>query len=352
MHIRLFCAIHLRYILDSHLEEIIRLEPAQRLYKLARLCIFYDISPEAIWQLFHKEYWPVPLFQKGGNILFTHWADLSDKSICLPPELIRIELGQIANSVFLSHKEYGGFLKKWIGEPCLALFATDEVQSISINTIRAFFRLLLGITHQFTSIHFLNSPWEGNPPLLQLVCEPIEIPEYNSEELNILLDKSSKTFRSLEKTEKIVLIRLLKNFFGSCPRTATFPDPFKKSYAYEDVVLNTEHPGVDLLFRILSGILLSTRLKNFKPDTLGQLRDIARRAISGIPDRFHSSERYYSSWALILHSLGEIVTRFGICSEDVSTPIPKFDEFIPNSLDFVDIKLHFTKDIKEFGQIL
>lgn len=344
---------HLRHVLDLHLEELIRLEPAQRLYKLARLCIFYDISPESIWQLFPKEYWPIPLLHNAGNILFTNWEDLSDKSICLPPELIRIELGHIANSVFLNHKEYDGFLKKWVGEPCLALFATDPIASISLIAIRAFSRLLLGNTHQFTSIHFLNPPWKGNPPLLQHVFEPIEIPEYNSEEINSLLDKSSKSLRLLEKTEKIVLMHHLKDFFSSCPKIATFPAPFAKSYAYEDIMLNTEHPGVELLFRILSKILLSTRLKEFKPDTLGQLQDIAKRAISGIPDKFHSSQEYYSSWALSLRSLGEIATRFGICSGDISTLIPDFSQFIPNSLEFLDIKLNYsTKDINEFGQIL
>ncbi len=343
---------HLRHILDLHSEELISLEPAERLYKLARLSVFYNIAPEAIWQLFPKEHWPIPLLHKAGNISFTHWEDLTDKSICLPPQLIRIELGHIANNVFLSHEEYDGFLKKWLGEPCLALFATDPIKSISVNAIRVFSRLLLGATHQFTSIHFLNPPWEGNPPLLQFVFEPIKIPEYNSEEINSLLDKSSKSLLSLEKTEKIVLMHHLKDFFGSCPRISFFPEPFEKSYAYEDIVLNIEHPGVDLLFRILSKILLSTRLKEFKPDTLGQLRDTAKRAISEIPDRFHSSEKYYSSWALSLRSLGEIATRFGIFPGDVSNLIPDFSQFIPNSLEFLDIKLHYTKDINEFGQIL
>ncbi len=344
---------HLRHVLDLHLEELIRLEPAQRLYKLARFCTFYDISPESIWQLFPKEYWPIPLLHNAGNILFTNWEDLSDKSICLPPELIRIELGYIANSVFFSHKEYDGFLKKWVGKPCLAFFATDPIESLSLYSIRAFSRLLIGNTHQFTSVHFLNPPWEGNPPLLQYVYDPIEIPEYNSEEINSILDKSSKSIRLLEKTEKIVLMHHLKGYFGSCPRIATFPKPFEKSYAYEDNVLNIEHPGVELLFCILSKILLSTRLKEFKPDTIGQLRDIAKGAISGIPNRFHSSERYYSSWALSLRSLGEIATRFGICSGDISTLIPDFSQFIPNSLEFLDIKLkYYTKDINEFGQIL
>ena len=344
---------HLRHILDTHSEALIRLEPAELLFKLARLSVFYNISPEAIWQLFPKEYWPIPLLNHAANLLFTNWEDLSDKSICLPPELIRIELGDIANSVFLNHEEYDGFLKKWVGEPCLALFSTDHIQSISINAIRAFFRLLLGNTHQFTSIHFLTPPWEGNPPLLQLVFEPIKIPEYNSEEINSLLDKSIKSLRLLEKTEKIVLRHHLKDFFGNCPRIATFPKPFDKSYAYENIVLNTQHPAVELLFRILSKILLSTRLKQFKPDTLGQLRDIAQRAISGIPDRFHSSKRYYSSWSLSLRSLGEIATRLGIFSGDISTLIPDFSQFIPNSLEFLDIKLRYsTKEINEFGQIL
>ena len=118
-------------------------------------------------------------------------------------------------------------------------------------------------------------------------------------------------------------------------------------------MLNTEHPGVELLFRILSKILLSTRLKELKPDTLGQLRDTANRAISGIPDRFNSSEKHYSSWALSLRNLGEIATRFGICSGDISTLIPDFSQFIPNSLEYLDIKLHYhIKGINEFGQIL
>jgi len=344
---------HLDHVLDLHLEELTRLEPAERLYRLARLCIFYDISPEAIWQHFPKEYWPIPLLDDTGNILFTNWEDLSDKSICLPPEIIRIELGHIANGVFLNHKEYDGFLKKWVGEPCLALFATDPIESISVEAIRAFFSLLLGNTHQFTSIHFLNPPWEDNPPLLQLVFEPIGIPEYNREEINSLLDKSSKSLRSLDAPEKVVLTHHLADFFRRCPRIATFPRPFEKSYAYEDSVLNTEHPGVDLLFRILSKILLSTRLKEFKPDTLGQLRDIAKRAISEIPDRYNHSKKHYSSWALSLRNLGEIATRLGICSGDVSTLVPEFSQFIPNSLEFLDIKLRYsTKDINEFGQIL
>ncbi len=343
---------HLRHVLDLHLEELTRLQPAERLYRLARLCIFYDISPESIWQHFPKECWPVPLLGKAGNISFTNWQDLSDKSICLPPELIRIELGHIANGVFLNHKEYDGFLKKWVGEPCLALFATDPIESISVNAIRAFFRLLLGNTHQFTSVHFLNPPWKGNPPILQVVFEPIEIPEYNPEEINGLLDKSSKGLRLLEKTEKILLMGHLTKFFGSCPRIAAFPEPFEKSYAYEDSVLNTDHPGVELLFRILSKILLSTRLKEFKPDTLGQLRDIAKTAIDKIPDRFHNSPEHYDSWALSLGSLGEIATRFRIYDGDISTLIPDFNQFIPGSLDYLDIKLRFTKNINEFGQIL
>jgi hypothetical protein len=343
---------HLRHILDKHLEELIRLEPADRLLKLARLSVFYNIAPEAIWQLFPKEYWPIPLLQDSGKIFFANWEDLSDKSIRLPPELIRIELGRIANSFFINHEEYNGFLEKWVGEPCLALFASDLVRSVSLNAIRVFSRILLGNTHQFTSVHFLKPPWKGDPPLLQLVFEPIEIPEYHSEEINSLLDKSNKGLRLLEKTERRLLTHHLGHFFSKCPRIAAFPEPFDKSYAYEDSVLNTEHPGVELLFHILSKILLSTRLKEFKPDTLGQLRDIAKTAIDKIPDRFHYSEESYSSWALSLRSLGEIAKHSGICSEDVSALIPDFNEFIPGSLGFLDIKLKYTKYINEFGQIL
>lgn len=343
---------HLRHALDLHLEELIRVQPAERLYRLARLCIFYDISPESIWQRFPKECWPVPLLDKAGKVLFTNWQDLSDKSICLPPELIRVELGHIANGVFLGHKEYDGFLKKWVGEPCLALFATDPIESISVSAIRLFSRLLLGNTHQFTSVHFLNPPWKGDPPLLQLVFEPIEIPEYNSEEINGLLDKCSKGLSSLERTERILLVHHLKDFFRSCPRIAAFPKPFDKSYAYEDGLLNTKHPGVELLFRILAKILLSTRLKELQPDALGQLGDIAKTAIDKIPDRFHNSPGYYDSWTLSLGSLGEIAKRSGICSGDLSALVPDLKEFIPGSLDYLDIKLKFTKNIREFGQVL
>lgn len=343
---------HLHHILDLHLEELIHLEPAQRLYKLARLCLFYNISPESIWQLFPKEYWPIPLLHNAGTISFTHWEDLAGKSICLPPAILRREIADIANSVFRTHEEYNGVLKKWVGEPCLALFYPERLNSISVRAILGFFRLLLDITHHFTSIHFLNPPWEGNPPLLQPVYEPIEIPEYNSEELNILLDKSSKSLRSLEKTEKIVLMRHLKDFISNCPSIAPFTEPFKQSYAYEDILLNIEHPGAELLLRILSKILLSTRLKELRPDTLGQLRDIARRAIALSPDRIYHSEERYSSWASSLRSLGEIAKRSGICSEDVSTLIPDFNEFIPGSLNILEIKLQYAKDIKEFGQIL
>jgi len=344
---------HLYHILDKHLEELIRLEPADRLFKLARLSVFYNIAPEAIWHHFPKEYWPVPLLQDSGKISFTNWEDLSDKSISLPPELVSVELGRVANSFFLNHEDYDGFLKKWVGEPCLALFTTDYIDSISLNAVRFLFRLLLGNTHQFAAINFLTAPWVGNPPLLQLVFEPMEIREYNPEEINSLLDKSSKDPRSLENTEKIVLRYYLKEFLTHCPMIATFPEPFGNSYAYENTVLNIENPGAALLFRILSKILLLTRLREFKPDTLGELKDIAQRAMREFPDRYHGSEKAYSFWASSLRSLGEAATRLGVYSGDISTLIPDFNQFIPDSLEYLDLKLRFMdEDINEFGQIL
>ncbi|MBA7478622.1 hypothetical protein ES707_14050 [subsurface metagenome] len=235
----------------------------------------------------------------------------------------------------------------------MALFATDNINSISIYAIRGFFRLLLGRTHQFASINFLNPPWGGNPPLLQLVFEPGEIPKYSSDEINDLLGKSSKSLLSLGTHEKIELSNYIDNSLGHCPRIAAFPEPFKKYYSYENQVLNIEHPGVELFFRILSKILLSTRQNQFKPDTLGHLHDIARRAIRGCPDRFHSSKKIYSAWIKSLQGLGEIATRVGICSEDITALIPDFSEIVPNSLEFQGIKLKYeTKVTKEFGQIL
>jgi hypothetical protein len=345
---------HLHHILDKHLDQLIRLEPADRLLKLARWSIFYNLAPEAIWQLFPKEYWPIPLLQDSCKIFFTNFEILSDKSICLPPEFIRPELGHVVNNLFITHEEYNGCLTKWVGQPCLALFGTDVVQSISVYAIRVFFRLLLGNTHHFASVNFLKPPWEGNPPILQYVFEPIEIPHYTPEETNDLLDKGSKNTHSLGNAERILLWHHLDDFLGRCPHIAIFPQPFDKSYAYENKVLNIKHPKVELLFHILSKILLSTRLNAFNPDTLGQLRDAAKKAISEMPSRFHHTQKDYSSWALSLRNLGEIAKRTGISSEDATILIPHLDEFVPDSFDFLDIRLHFTEDedINEFGQIL
>jgi len=343
---------HLHYILAKHSEELIHLEPADRLLKLVRLALFYNIDPEAIGQHFPKEYLPMPLLQHSGQISFTTWEDLLHKSISLPPELITEELADIADNVFRTHERYHGFLNRWVGEPCLAVFNEDKPRSISVRSIRGFFRLLLDASHHFTSIRFLNPPWEGNPPLLQFVYDPIQIPEYDSEELNTLLDKAAKSIRSLGQTERILLNRHLQVFNFPCPRIATFTEPFKQHYAYADVLLNMEHDAAELLLRILSKISLSARLKELSPQTLGQLLDAARNAMSSMPGRFESSQEHYSSWTSSLRILGETANRSGISSEDPAALIPRFSEFIPGSLSNLGIRLQFTRDIREFGQVL
>lgn len=336
------------FILQKSLNGLLKLDPAERLYQLGRLIAFYNIQPENILQIFPIEKWPLPFLEAGGHFNILEWQvaanDVfygSPEYIDIEPGLLGIELnpierefGDLGRCLRLTYEKYDGLFTKWTGERCFILNFGREDDSRSIIKAGNLGWFFINKFYRFESIRFLQSPWEGFPPLLQRIWHRKEASENNLENQKVL-EKAAENPTLLNHEE-----RELFHDIARFPEFVEFPNPFARAFIYGNSMLNLNHPVTQALLRFVASLKLSEMNKTLPDDRIGCLEDAF--------ERFRGIIRYGFEDKKTLDPFSEI---WSLVRETHLFDIGELDTFILTPADFIKLPFPAVQDIKDLDEI-
>lgn len=343
---------HLQCLSNLYFKKLIDIPPLDRLTQLAQFVVFHNVSVSRLWDVFPREYWPIPFLTNGGEIDIQLWPEVADSDILVIPEPLTRKL-TIAMTNLLSNKQPEKVLSNWSGGQCLVDFATWSHTSETIKAMLEFVRWPLGTTHQFSGIRFLSPPWHGNPPLLQEVWFPMELKEDpSSEEIAEILVKTVEDPAALNKTERVLFYRKMSELLGGhrySAKIAHFPPPFDKSFAYENNVVNLNQPATQALIRLTAKVIMLKIKKQATMPNMRNLEHMLQRVFHGIPS--HLGQSTYKNWARDYHDLWCLAREMQLIDIAAIENPPTEEEFVPGSRDFLDIKVRDDWN-EPFGEVL
>lgn len=337
---------HLRHLSEAPLKDLLALDPAERLYQLGRFIAFHNIEAKDLWEVFPHEHWTLPFLEAGGRLNVLEWQEVAANVIYLPPEPIWNELIEMSRR-WLTQEKYEGPLVQWDGERCIVSHfsgytaATEEAGNL--------WRFPVEESHRFAAIRFLHPPWESEPPLLQRIWLPMEIPEELSD-IESVLGKKAEDPTLLNSVERILLYdyyekrSLWQILFGLRHQpfeAIEFPKPFEQSFAYGWELLNLEHPVAQALLRFEAALELSKMRKILPEDQLGHLQDALNLVQHG---RLFWNWEEWSNALRRLWSLAREVQLFDISEIEELVPAP--EEFVPGTIIF-NQDSHRLEDLRE-----
>jgi hypothetical protein len=349
---------HLRHLSEASLKDLLALDPAERLYQLGRLISFHQIDPESLWKAFPQEHWPLPFLEAGGQLDVLEWQDVAASAIYLSPVALSLEIENMVRCRWLAQEKYEGPLIQWGGERCVVSnIAYHTRMSAAIEQFGYMWILPLAKAHRFAAIRFLRPPWEGDPPLLQRVWLPMEIPE----ELPIetILEKATEDPTLLNPVERALFYVAFRNL-APAAEAIEFPQPFEQSFAYGSELLNLKHPVTQALLRFKAALELSRRRRTLPEDRLGHLDDAlasATRELSKSYDEYTSGALLRERWSNALSrmlSLAREVQLLDVGETEGLVLGP--EEFVPGTTSRAASRLRERlarlESIRPFGQPL
>ena len=338
-------------ILNVLLKELLKLDPAERLYQLGRLIAFYNIEIQCILRVFPHESWPLP-FLEEGDINVLEWKDVKNDILYSSPnnEIIDGELKMMVNHKLLTKSEYDGFLVRWNGEKCIV--NNDAVSGrigncISLITVENLVQHFVNKFYDFVDIRFLHSPIEGCPPLLQKVWSRKKESNENPE-IELLLKKTVDNPTLLNHEERRLLISNIGSpFRNRIPEFIEFPNSFEQFFAYGNKMLNLKHPATQALLRFIASLALSKIRRTLPENRIGDLEDTLLRCLENF-DSFNREDIPNS-----LHELWPLVQKAKLFEiGEIDNLVLEYEDFVPGTLDFIDIeeiKKNFSHIHPQFG---
>lgn len=269
---------YIQYLSNTKLKEITKLDPFERLIKIAQIVVFEKIPIHILWENFNKDRWPIILLSSQGNIIIKEWSEVSNNNIYITPTLLSCEIIKAFRSKCLG-QEYNGFIKKYINNDSviktgeiLHRFDHYEKYGSVFNIILQLNLIPLKHSFDFGGIRFIQSPFEHWPPLLQEVLVPkkAEVSSINTVEL---LNKIIVNPLLLKPKEMNILKKEMKNIFNSVPQFTSFSKPFNDYIAYGNQFLNIDHTFSKTLIQCCACILLLKISGKIKDDKIGLLID-------------------------------------------------------------------------------
>jgi hypothetical protein len=344
---------HLQCLSRKYFKELIDLPPQDRLAQLARFVVFHNVSVNRLWNIFPREYWPLPFLENGGEIQIKLWPEVANSDILVAPEPLTRILNVSMHNLF-NNEQSETILANWLGGQCLVDFATWSHTSETLKAILEFVRWPLGTTHQFSGVRFLSPPWKGNPPLLQEVWSPMEVDnEPSNKKIEQILIKAIEYPVGIKGVERVLLFKRMSEFLGMnrySAKIAQFPKPFDKYFAYENDVINLGHPATQALIRLTAKIILSIKQKQATISNIKNLDYMLHAVFHGMPSHLRS-DRTYEDWERDYRDLWHMLKEIKLVDiTDIGNP-PTAEEFVPGSRDFLDIKVRDDWN-EPFGDIL
>lgn len=355
---------HLQHIYERSKKTLLSLDPAERLYQMGRLIAFHNIDPEALWQTFPQKRWPLPFLEAGGCINVLEWQEVATGAIFLAPSLIREDLSEICFRKWITQKEDRGSLLKWQGDRCLILSMEyiPVEPTAALSAVSAICNVPLRKSHTFTAARFLHSPWGGDPPLLQKIMLPIEIPE-ELPDVEDILKKAVENPTQLSPFERRLLYseRLWYEHEFQFPEATEFLKPFEQSFAYGWELMNLNHPVAQALLRFIATIELAKRRNSLPEDQFGKLMDTLESSWPIYDYRFDLNILEWEKLNKFISSIWLVIKEIQLFDEgefDGLALNPK--EFVPGTIAFdqdshmkaqnIRMDLWDTKKIRLFGK--
>lgn len=338
---------HIRYICKSSANKLSKLEPIERMYKIARLMTFNKIIYEDIKEVFPKEKWPIILAGSGGKIFGMEFSDVRSDTVYLCPEIFGYDIYNLLKFGFMNLEDYHGLFTSWKGENFVpSVEVSGYIGSSAVSRISYICKDILCETHRVGSVRFLIAPWQGDPPLLQTVLIPMKQAEM-SIDVESVLQKMAEDPTMVDPVEKKLLFREISVNWKSylipsvqyiqIPMFVEFEPPFERYFAYAWRAFNIKHFAGQFLLKSVAHLLLSSIQKKLTGEQLGRLFD-AFKSIS-----FNSGESYsYGNPGDIWEKNTKKLSYFyELCSEmklfhvgEIEEVIPSPKEFIPGSIEF------------------
>lgn len=311
---------HLHHMVELFLEELLSLDPAERLYQLGRFATFHNIEPERLWNFFPHKRWPLLFLKAGGKMSFLEWEKVSKNTIYIPPRLLRREISKIIYAWWIQ-EEYEGLLTQWVGDQSIVNYLEPFKLPRSINVAIRISELPMLTSHALGVVRFLEPPWEDGPPLVQEVMLPIEKPKKLPDDEQIL-EKAVENPILLNQVERARFVKFLTRI----PRIVEFSQPYQEYFAYGSEFLNLKHPITQTLIKITAYWELAKRRGNLPKVQLGRLDD-------ALPSRYFFTKT------------GEILSRelsqIGLLAQEMQLGdvhkaldmIPASEEFVPGTYE-------------------
>jgi hypothetical protein len=342
---------------DRYQDYFLELEPLKRLLDMINFCIFQYVPFSRLEEIVPSDSWPILFLEREGHIVVKLFKEVKHNEILTCPHPLQRMMAK--NLVGLFHKEkVEGVMEKWEGGPCLVDYATWSRRSerIVLFEILRYFDWILSHYYSFKGIRFLSAPWDGDPPLVQEIWEPMENQEKDDADL------TKDDFEKVMNNPKIVdTARYRTKYIGSVLgrpfpryydfiRIASFPPPYKKYFAYGNQFLNIEHTAVQAILKLSARYTIASI--NGSLDKIQQ-QNISHALFSMFTEMPGSTRSTYEKWANIVNELKLLINQTGFIDEPEmkSLIVPK-SSFVPGSLNnFLDLKVNENWE-KPFGAML
>jgi len=336
---------HLDLLSRTRLRDLPNLDPLVRLRQLARFLAYHNVDASALWQLLPPEHWPVPFIGASADLEFLMWPEATQGIIYTAPSYLDEE---VASAVwcFIQKKSYDGLLSGWSGEPFLANFHETDIHSLTMKRTLEIAELALNFTHECIGVRFVTPPWTGDPPLLQKVWSPVDIPRSLSpEDIGRLLNLAHTPTAAMNEIERVMFRKLLIKeaipFNLRLPLLAVFPAPFERFYAYGKEVLNLQHPAVQTLVRLCASFMLLIIERTASAATLGTIHDRLSDSLGSMPGPLESGSKSWDHWIAKLGELEAASRCAGLLPHEEPVHLaPSLDDYVPGSLSWIDFQVH------------
>lgn len=330
----------------------------ERWYGIGRSLSISDIDREDFFKPEWLSYLPIPYIEAHGKISFKEFNEIISGDIVTIGEPFEIDICSLFSNHFIQKESYDGILNQWIGKPSvpiISILPDNFASPDSINQALRFSNQIIEKFYRLDSIEFINSPWEGNPPIIQKIFKPIT--KIQSSET------TSEIFKmALENPNELTIFgrSILNEYFSSSalvldlPTFLKFPPLFQKYFAYGLDYINLDHP---LTQKIIQTGALITLLKikgELTPYQLGELDDV-KYAFTDTDDELNYIE--YSYVVERIRHFWETCRSLSIITDkNINSLIPSKNMFIPNTIGKNTIrygkKLKKVKKGKNFGNAI
>jgi hypothetical protein len=332
---------HVKKICDKNLKLLLELDPLERLFQMGRIVAFNGINATDLCEIFPKDHWPIAFMQSHGKLIAEEYKNVSKSLLFKFP--IPLEMDALYD--ILNSNTQNGFLNNWMGDN-VHIDNSGRTYELSMGLRGAIGISNVIIKQSYNEIYaqFIQPPWDGNPPLIQMVL----VQDEDRRELINKEDLFERCFHnpmSLDSYEISALNGHISDLSmrGYDVKFINFSKPFDNLFAYGPRIINANHPSGRDLLRFICCIKSRKIGEKLSKDALGKLDDSIRKFfghslhyISELIESGYLAEPRKDTNAE-LNNIWRAAREAKIFSlEDIEDAVPDIDDFIPGTIILSD----------------